>query len=156
MKLLPLGRSSSHCKFDEDPHLKRHQNSSDISYSFFSKIQSSQHLGPKWLESLRSTIDRHGHALVGENCGITYIHGKLKVINEVNKRKFYFPKKNYECELITISRYPNAPHYYLTSNKDRLFADKYNTVQMAIDEAKKYTTMDKIEVKDSIYTESSG
>ena len=45
----------------------------------------------------------------------------------------------YEDERITISRWPEAKHYYLCSNRNRMFVpDKYNEYADALKAARRY------------------
>lgn len=63
----------------------------------------------------------------------------VKVIAETESSWLIWPDE-YKSEMITISRWPKGKHYYLSSNKDRIFIPaKYSTYASAVQTARMYT-----------------
>lgn len=119
-------------KFGMDPHLK--------DKPFYNPIA----LAAKWFESVISALV-NSETLAMNSCGGWFPLGDTEILEEVWSDELRWPDR-YPDEVITISRWPDGQHFYLTSNQDRLFSlSKFNTVAAAEREAKKYT--DKIKEK---------
>ena len=98
------------------------------------------HMAAKWLEAV-------GRAqMLGETIVVNKVGGWSKfredqVCSEKQSECLAWPDY-YEDEVITISKYelPEALHYYLTSNKDRIFTPcKYSRYEAAEQVAHTYT-----------------
>lgn len=81
-------------------------------------------LAAKWLQSVENCL-LAGAVLINSNGGLMPREGAV-VLDSVESDKLDWPEK-FEDEIITISRWEGAKHYYLSSNKGRIFVpDKYN------------------------------
>lgn len=96
-----------------------------------------------WLKSIEKY--RNANTIIGVNSsgGILPLDS-VKVLATVEKDRMTWPTLH-EGEVITFSRWPEMPHWYLTSNKDRIFVPvKYTRCVDARRAAQVYT--DNIEV----------
>jgi hypothetical protein len=115
-------------QFGGDPHLLN------------SELASLYHpvmLAAKWLNTvMQETFNRP--ILVNFKGGWMTFDGVL-VLGEITSDKLIWPKQ-FDDEVITIGKYPDGRHYYLSSNRGRLFAPpKHTTYQAAAQVAKQYT-----------------
>ena len=98
------------------------------------------HMAAGWLEAVGKAGMR------GETLAVNKVGGwcplkEGQVCSEKQSERLVWPDY-YEDEVITISKYglPEARHYYLTSNKDRIFTPcKYSTYEAAERAAHTYT-----------------
>ena len=79
---------------------------------------------------------------------MTYDESKIRTT--VEREKMIWPSDEFdEEEVITISRWPRARHYYLSSNRDRVFVpSKYWDYKDAKRIAEQYTS--NIRTKDNV------
>jgi hypothetical protein len=104
------------------------------------------HMASKWLEVVGAAQMR-GETLLVNKAGGWCPLNEDQVCSEKQSKWLAWPDY-YEDEIITISRYalPEARHYYLTSNKERIFSPpKHNTYEAAQQMAHRYT--DNIQIK---------
>jgi hypothetical protein len=98
------------------------------------------HMAAKWLEAVGAAQMR-GETLVVNKVGGWSQFREDQVCSEKQSEQLTWPDY-YEDEVITISMYelPEARHYYLTSNKERIFSPpKHNTYEAAERVAHIYT-----------------
>jgi len=87
-------------------------------------------LAAQWLLSVERYLLTGEAVLVNSNGGLMPRIGAI-VLGEVESDKLIWPD-HYEDEVLTISRWPERRHYYLCSNKGRIFVpDKHNTFEDA-------------------------
>ena len=95
-----------------------------------------------WLQSLESAL-QEGEVLVNSAGGFV-AKRDLIVLNEIKRCDLTWP----ECftdEVITISQWPKGKHYYLCSNRGRVFIpEKYATYRAARLAALRYVPADRI------------
>ena len=98
------------------------------------------HMAAKWLEAVGAAQMR-GETVIVNKLGGWSKFNEDQVCSEKQSERLAWPEY-YEDEVITISKYelPEARHYYLTSNKDRIFTPcKYSTYEAAEQAAHTYT-----------------
>ena len=99
-------------------------------------------LADKWLQSLREELQR-GEVLVNPAGGFV-AKRDLIVLEEIERDELIWPE-HVADEIIVISKWPKGKHYYLSSNRDRVFVpEKFNTYQAARKIALKYVSADRI------------
>lgn len=99
------------------------------------------HMASKWLEAVGKAQMR-GETLVINKVGGWSKFNEDQVCSEMQSKRLAWPDY-YEDEVVTISKYelPEARHYYLTSNKERVFSPpKHNTYEAAEAAAHVYTS----------------
>lgn len=70
-----------------------------------------------------------------------------KILETVESDNLYWDDY-FDDEIVTISRWPKAKHFYLASNKGRIFVpDKYNTYKVAYMAVLRYVPADRIKSK---------
>jgi len=130
-------------KFGMDPHLKRHLKPDSEEGILKNPIR----LAAKWLQSVEHFLLRGEAVLVNSNGGLMPRDGAI-VLATVENDKMQWPE-HWDDEVITISRWSEARHYYLASNKDRVFVPpKYVRYDDARHEALRYTPADRIKSKE--------
>lgn len=98
----------------------------------------------KWMATAGKLFAVHDRIFVNVVGGMAV---DLKILATKRSKKIVFPK-HWPDEVITISRYPRAAHWYLSSNKDRIFVPaKVNTVRMAREMAETFVPSDRVIVK---------
>ena len=103
-------------------------------------------LAAAWLQSLESAL-QEGEVLVNPAGGIV-AKRDLIVLAEVKRPDLTWPGQ-FADEIITISRWPQRPHYYLCSNRGRVFVpEKFVTYQAARLAALGYVPADRIESRE--------
>ena len=116
-------------KFGKDPHIVK---------SDFAGICNPIRLAGKWL----ATVMKHlvtGETLVVNSKGGWLTYDSVQVLATQTSDDMRWPTL-YKAETITISRWPRGRHYYLSSNRDRIFYPlKYLQYADALAEAKVYT-----------------
>ena len=126
-----------YAKFGMDPHY----NKPDLA-SLYNPVR----LAAMWLQSMEKFLAA-GTTLAVNFCGGMVPLDSVKVLAEIESELMNWPD-HYDDEVITISRWPEAKHYYLSSNKDRVFVpSKYTKSKDAHRHAEKYT--DNIRVKEN-------
>jgi hypothetical protein len=71
----------------------------------------------------------------------------LIVLAEIERDDLTWPE-HFDDEIITISRWPKGKHYYLSSNRGRVFVpEKFSTYQAAEEAARKYVSADRIKAR---------
>jgi len=99
-------------------------------------------LAAVWLRSLESAL-QEGDVLVNPAGGFA-AKRYLIVLAEIHSRDLTWPEQ-FDDEIITISRWPKGKHYYLCSNKDRVFVpEKFTTCEAAREAALRYVPADRI------------
>jgi hypothetical protein len=103
-------------------------------------------LAAAWLQSLESAL-QEGKVLVNPAGGFV-AKRDLIVLAEIKRRDLTWPEQ-FADEIITISRWPQRPHYYLCSNRGRVFVpEKFTTYRAARLAALRYVTADRIESRE--------
>lgn len=126
------------CKFAMDPHLTMEK-----CPGFYGPVA----LAGKWLETVEKYLLQWDTIVVNSGGGLLTL-ADVKVLSTVESETMSWPDI-YEDEVVTISRWSEGLHFYLSSNKDRIFSPgKYNTYEDALKAAKKYT--ENIRTKDSL------
>lgn len=95
-------------------------------------------LATKWLSSIEHYLLNDTTLVVNSAGGMVPLDS-VKVLATIESEKMVWPTI-YKDEIITISRWPEGRHYYLSSNKNRIFVPpKYVQYEAARHTAKKYT-----------------
>lgn len=118
--------SSLFMKYVVDPHLfdDNHKPKNTIA-----DLVDPLKLGGGWLSTLYRICDEFGHALVNPAGGIRPPSKQENVVKVLDKLSW---PVILDDEWITLMQWPNAQHYYLKSNKNRLFSpEKYETFDEA-------------------------
>ena len=98
--------------------------------------QDATRLAAAWLQSLVSAL-QEGDVLVNPAGGFA-AKRDLIVLAEIKRRDLTWPEQ-FADEIITISQWPKGRHYYLCSNKGRVFVpEKFATYRAARLAALKY------------------
>lgn len=91
----------------------------------------------RWIETAERLLADGAVILVNCAGGMTPPIG-VAILATIRSDRLEWPEY-FEDERITISRWPRARYYYLCSNHNRLFPEKFNSYQQAEAEARKYT-----------------
>ncbi|MCK9570176.1 hypothetical protein M0R72_14625 [Candidatus Pacearchaeota archaeon] len=117
-------------RFSQDPHLKDNPN-----YHWLK-------LGAQWLQTAEKLL-WEGPIVVNINGG-TLLLSEVVVLETVETAEIDFNVR-FENEVITISRWPEGKHFWLASNKYRIFVpDKHNTYAAARKHALHYVPAERI------------
>lgn len=104
-------------------------------------------LAAGWLMSVEHYLMNGETILVNSNGGIMPMDG-AKILDTVESTNLHWNDR-FDDEIVTIFRWPQAEHWYLASNKHRVFIPgKYNTYKAAEREALCYVPTDRIKTKD--------
>lgn len=134
--LMKLHKGIAHlyfAKFGMDPHIKPD--------SVEGVLKNPIRLAALWLQTMEKHLLRGETVFVNFSGGMmTYNKSKIRTI--VEREKMIWPSDEFdEEEIITISRWPRARHYYLSSNKGRVFVpSKYWSHKDAKQVAEQYTS----------------
>ena len=116
-------------KFGEDPHIQADAARRDL----YNPLK----LATSWLQTAERFLLRGEAIFVNVNGGMMPAKD-VTILETVESDKIDWDVQ-YEDEVITISRWPEGRHYYLCSNKQRIFIpDRYNEYADAIKAAKRY------------------
>lgn len=109
-------------KFGQDPHIQANELQRDL----YNPIK----LAAGWLATADKFLIQGKTILVNFNGGIVTTD-TVTILDTVQSDNLDWDIR-YDDERVTISRWPEGKHYYLCSNKNRLFVpDKYNEYQDA-------------------------
>ncbi len=99
-------------------------------------------LAASWLQSLEAEL-QEGDVLVNAAGGIV-AKRDLIVLAEIERDDLTWPER-FDDEIVTISCWPKGKHYYLCSNRSRVFVpEKFSTYKAAEEAARKYVSADRI------------
>jgi len=99
-------------------------------------------LAATWLRSLREEL-QEGEVLINAAGGFV-AKRDLIVLAEIERDDLTWPE-DFADEIIVISKWPKGKHYYLCSNKERVFIpEKFHSYQAARKAARKYVSADRI------------
>jgi len=99
-----------------------------------------------WLQSLESAL-QEGNVLVNPAGGIV-AKCDLIVLAEIKRPDLTWPE-NFADEIITIAKWPKGKHYYLCSNRGRVFVpEKFSTYRAARLSALRYVPADRIKSRE--------
>jgi len=100
-------------------------------------------LAAGWLQTADKFLIEGETILVNVNGGMLSAK-EVKILETVESDDIDWDVR-YEDEKITISRWPEGRHYYLCSNKNRVFIpDKYNDYADALKAARRYVPVARI------------
>lgn len=118
-------------KFGLDPHIEK---------SELAPLYNPISLGAKWLCTASNYLFGEGTTLaINPSGGMTPLSDMI-ILAEVISDELVWPN-HFEDEIIKISRWPKGQHFYLTSNKNRVFVpSKHKTYEQALKVAEKYTS----------------
>ena len=103
-------------------------------------------LAAAWLQSVESAL-QEGEVLVNPAGGFV-AKRDLIVLAEIKSRDLTWPEV-FDDEIITISKWPKGKHYYLCSNRGRVFVPaKFATYRAARLAALRYVPADRIESRE--------
>lgn len=117
-------------KFGLDPHIAK---------SELAPLYNPIRLGAMWLQTVEKFLFEGITLAVNPSGGVTPLSDMI-VLTEVVSEKLAWPNYH-KNEVIKISRWDRGRHYYLSSNKNRVFVPPcHKTHEEALRIAKKYTT----------------
>lgn len=138
---------------DLDALMKLHKS---VAYLCFAKFGMNPHIKPDsvegvlknpirlaalWLQTMEKFLLRGETVLVNSSGGMMpYDETKIRTV--VDREKMIWPSDEFDPdEIITISRWPRAHHFYLSSNKNRVFVpSKCTNYENAKRVAEQYTS----------------
>lgn len=116
-------------RVQRDPHLQK-----DGVDSYHNPIQ----LATGWIQTVEKMLSA-GEIVLVNSCGGVLPRDGIKILAEMECKKLDWPEY-WPDEVITIARWPRGHHYYLSSNKNRIFSpEKFVRYDHALAVAKKYT-----------------
>lgn len=144
-----------------DPHndIKYSDNTNDIDErDFLSVIRHPIILGAKYLNALNDqTLFKRNTLLVNRVGGWCHKDDSMEILETRTTEWMSWPEdipeqfrpttqtEDLYKETIRISQWPDGTHFYLRSNKKRVFfPEKHDTYEAAFNEAKRYVTEDRI------------
>lgn len=127
-------------KFGMDPHILEDEDRKAL----YNPIK----LAALWLQTVEHYLLNGDTILVNSNGGMMPLAGS-KILETVESDNIHWDDRH-DDERITISHWPRGKHWYLASNKHRLFVpDKYNTYTEAYHEALRYVPANRITTKEN-------
>jgi len=118
-------------KFGMDPHIKPD--------SVEGVLKNPVRLAAMWLRTVEKFLTA-GTTLAVNFCGGMVPLDSVKVLAEIESERMNWPNDYDQEEIVTISRWPEGKHFYLSSNKDRVFVPpSYSQYKDAHRVAEKYT-----------------
>ncbi len=132
-----------------------HRGVAHLYYAKFSKdshadpggVQNPIRLGALWLVTVERFLARHVTLAINSSGGMSPLDD-LKVLATAESTVMVWPN-HHEGEVITISRWKDSKHFYLSSNRDRVFVPpKYVRYEDALHMAQIYT--ENIETGDAL------
>jgi hypothetical protein len=103
-------------------------------------------LADMWLRTIEKQLFNGVRMLINSHGGILP-HCDVKVWATATRAKMIWPGEFDPEEFITISRWPKGFHFYLSSNKERIFTPpKYGTLEKALEAAEFYTNNIKVKI----------
>lgn len=116
-------------KFSMDPHIAE----SEMAMAYNPTV-----LATKWLRSIEHFLLNGITLAINQSGGMVPLDS-VKILAEIESEEIVWPDC-YADEVVTISRWPAGRHYYLSSNKNRIFVPPwYIDYKAALHAAKKYT-----------------
>jgi len=104
-------------------------------------------LAALWLASIENYLVAGETVLVNSSGGIMPFNGTI-ILETVESNDLHWNDR-YDDEEITISRWPQGKHWYLVSNKERVFIPaKYSSYTEARTEALRYAPHDRLHLKE--------
>lgn len=133
-------------RFGKDPHLF-YQDMGEAREEE-SRFCTPLHLAGLWGETVERVLQEFGYVLINESGGLFPPRKPLRPLATVHQKECVWPDsytKKYADELITILRWQDGKHYYLKSNRGRIFLpDKHNSFRAAKAVAKNFVPSNKI------------
>jgi hypothetical protein len=126
-----------------DPHIK-----TEKIPSWWMKLFSPLAQSKKWTEVTSFYICKHD-LLFNKDGGWMFFNPKY-LLETCTSDILKFPEETYKHEIITIKKWPQGKHWYLTSSVERIFVpEKHNTIKEARELAEQYVDPDHIRVDDT-------
>jgi hypothetical protein len=131
-------------RFGQNPHITpTDSEKTDELGAFYNPIK----LAAQWLCTVEHYLLRGETLLVNSNGGIMPMEGAI-IFDTVESSKLHWNDR-FEDEIVTVSRWPQAKHWYLASSKHRVFIPgKYNSYDEAHREALRYVPTERIKTKE--------
>jgi hypothetical protein len=122
-------------RFQHDPHMQKDETTRRI----WNPITQAQ----RWLGSMHDRMKDNKTVLINMNGGWMFMEDAI-ILDTVTSENIRWGDR-YDTEIITISRWPKGRHFYLSSNKFRVFLpDKHNTYIGAFEDALQYVPSERI------------
>ncbi len=126
-------------KFGQDPHIQK----DETQRLLYNPIR----LAANWLVSVERFLMQGEAVLVNAFGGMMPLAGAI-ILDTVESSVLHWPGRN-DDEKITVSRWPAGRHWYLSSNKGRVFCPaKYDSLAEARHEALRYVPAERIKTKE--------
>lgn len=127
-------------RYGLDPHVQQNE----TQRAFYNPMK----LASQWLVSAERYLMNGETILVNCNGGILPLAG-AKILDTVETDDIAWDEQ-LDREEITISRWPNAKHWYLSSSKSRIFIpEKYNSYAEAEQVARRFVPAHRIRTKEN-------
>jgi len=127
-------------KFGLDPHIQK----DETKKALYNPIK----LATGWLQSVERYLLAGETLLVNCNGGIMPMDGTL-ILDTVQSDDLHWDDR-FDSEIITIHKWPKGKHWYLTSNKNRIFVlEKHGSLTAARKAALRYVPADRIKTKEN-------
>jgi hypothetical protein len=124
-----------YAKFGQDPHIQ----ADETRKTLYNPVK----LAASWLLSVERYLMAGEIVLVNVNGGLMPLHGTV-ILETVASDDIDWDVR-FDDEIVTISRWPEGKHYYLCSNKSRIFVpDKHSTYEAARKAASRYAPAERI------------
>lgn len=114
--------------------------------------QSATALAAKWTQMAEKYFGFYKKIIVNQNGGMVGLVGvdKLDIVEVFETETLAYPENKIASRRITISRWYGGQHWYLQCAEKVIFsAEKFNTFDDAMREARKYALEERIHVADS-------
>jgi hypothetical protein len=127
-------------KFGMDPHIQK----DEVLRFHYGPVK----LAARWLQTVEHYLLRGEAILVNSNGGIMPLEDAI-ILETVESDNISWNDR-FDDEVITLSRWPQAKHWYLSSSKhQRVFVPgKYDTYDEAYWEALRYVPADRLKIKE--------
>jgi hypothetical protein len=127
-------------RFGLDPHIK----TDEVLQHYYHPIK----LAAGWLESVERFLFCGESVLINENGGFIPMNRAIILDTVESDSLSWFER--HDDETITVSRWSRGRHWYISSNKHRVFVPtKYNTLDEARHEALRYVPEERLQIKES-------
>jgi hypothetical protein len=123
--LFRLHRGVAHlhfAKFGMDPHIKPDSDQGIL----YNPLK----LAAQWLVGIERCLTAGEAVLVNSNGGLMPLDGTI-ILETRDLAEIDWPDDFSDDEIVTISRWPEAKHYYLSSSQDRVFVPEKYTIDTA-------------------------
>lgn len=140
--------SDAYVRYAKDPHL--FDQKTRMPKNGLALILNPFNVGAGWCETANRLLMEDGCILVNRVGGLMPMVPKEQIIKQIQSGDLCWPESSIKGEVINISQWTGGTHFYLSSNKKRIFVpEKFDTFDEAWEHAKNFVSEDKISFKKS-------